>query len=66
MGLGIVSANICVPSFPSLPQAVKLGFSFYRCICLTENNLPLGYNFSEGRLSALAVGKIPANFTHLG
>jgi len=46
MALGIVSANICVPIFPSLPQAVKLGFSFCPCICLAENNLSVGYNFA--------------------
>jgi hypothetical protein len=26
--LGIVNANKCIPIFPSLPLAVKVGFSF--------------------------------------
>jgi hypothetical protein len=47
MALGIVSAKICAPISPSLPQAVKAGFSFCRCICLAENNVVVGYNFAN-------------------
>ena len=47
MALGIVNANTVFPSSPlSLPQAVKVGFLFCRCICLAENNVPGGYNFA--------------------
>jgi len=61
MALGIVSANICVPISPSLPQAVKVGFSFGRCIRLAENSLPVGYNFA-GPVFQLAVGEIRYKF----
>jgi len=47
MALGIVSANKCMHSSPSLPQAVKVGFSFCSCPCLEENNGVVGYTFSD-------------------
>jgi hypothetical protein len=46
MALGIVSADKYIPVLPSLPQAVKVGFSFYPHVCLAENSLPVGYNFA--------------------
>jgi hypothetical protein len=52
MALGIVSANKYIPIFPSLPQALKVGFSFCPGICLAENNLPVGYTFREGWFSS--------------
>jgi hypothetical protein len=71
MALGIVSANNkYIPVFPSLPEQVKVGFSFCPCICLAENNLPVGYN-SAGLLGKTGywfyrLGKYSVNYNRLG
>jgi len=69
MALGIVSANKCMHTSPSLPQAVKVGFSFCPCPCLEENNGVGGYTFSD-RLARMfdksGVGKPVMRFADWG